>query len=114
MKRQGERTARASTDLRRLRKRIDRLDRQLVQALNRRAACAVRASHVKRQRGRPIVDRQREQQVLRRVLRANDGPLSQRALRSIYREILRANRSLGLSATRHGKGGKGSRRDPTD
>jgi chorismate mutase/prephenate dehydratase len=57
---------------------------------------AVRVSELKHRRGRPIFDQQREQQVLHQVAAANPGPLPQEALLKIYREILRASRTVGL------------------
>ena len=77
-----------------LRKRIDRLDRQLLRLLNRRAALVVRVGRIKRQRHMPVVDRRREAAVLRQVGWANHGPFSAASIRKIFAEVLRHSRRL--------------------
>jgi chorismate mutase/prephenate dehydratase len=77
-----------------LRKRIDRLDRQLLRLLSERAALALRVGQLKRRDYLPLFDRRRETAVMRQVMRANRGPLSRASLQKIFREILRQNRSL--------------------
>lgn len=75
--------------LQRLRKRIDRLDTQVVRLLNERAALAIRVGLLKKRQGRRVFDPKRERDILRRMTTANRGPLSAQAMRTIYREILR-------------------------
>lgn len=84
-------------DLQVLRKRIDRLDAQLLRLLNTRAALALRVGLLKKRQGRRLFDPKREQAVLRRVTGADRGPLSAQAVRAIYREILRQIRRLEQS-----------------
>ena len=81
----------------RLRKHIDRLDHQLLGLLNKRADLAVRVGLLKKRQGRRLFDPKREQAILRQVTSANHGPLSTRAVRAIYREILRQIRRLEQS-----------------
>lgn len=78
----------------RLRRRIDRIDQALLRLLNRRASAALRIGTLKKQRGLPILDAKREGNVLRRMIHANGGPLSETAVREIFRRILRENRGL--------------------
>jgi chorismate mutase / prephenate dehydratase len=80
--------------LEQLRKKIDRIDRQLLQLLNRRASLALQIGRWKRRKDRPIFDGNRENAVLRRTIRSNGGPLSAPAVRAIFREILRTSRRL--------------------
>ena len=84
--------------LRRLRTQIDRVDRQLLRLLNRRAQLALRVGRIKRQRGLPVFDGRREQAVLRRLVKANRGPLSAASIRMIFAEILRQSRRLEAAA----------------
>ena len=74
-----------------LRKKIDRLDHQIVELLNRRLAVAADIGKLKRRRqdGRVYVA-EREDQVLRKVCAQNVGPLKDAALRAIYREVMSA------------------------
>jgi len=75
-------------DLDALRAEIDALDREIVDLLNRRARLGLRAARAKVGRGRPIVDLERERDVLIRVAMANDGPIPQDALLALYRKIM--------------------------
>jgi chorismate mutase/prephenate dehydratase len=82
-------------DLRRLRRRIDALDRRIVALLNERAALAVAVGRAKRAAGwAAIRDLERERDVLDRVAAANAGPLSEADLRAIYERIIAASRAL--------------------
>lgn len=80
-----------------LRKQIDRVDLRLLRLLNRRAALALRVGRLKARRGLPVFDGRREEQVVRRVTQANAGPLPARAIRQLFREILRYSRKLEMS-----------------
>jgi chorismate mutase len=84
-----------SLELRRLRQKIDRLDRRIVELLNERAELAKAVGHEKLAIGRRAVrDREREREVLLRVSMANDGPLPQADLLSIYRRLIASTRTL--------------------
>ncbi len=81
--------------MRRLRKRIDALDRRLVDLLNERAALAREAGRAKTAAGRRAVrDAEREREVLLRVSMANTGPLPQADLVALYRRLFVATRAL--------------------
>ncbi len=78
-----------------LRREIDSLDDELVALLNRRMAISRRVGRLKPATGQAVYQPDREAAVLERVLSAGgDGPLSPRALRAIYGEILSASRDL--------------------
>ena len=78
----------------RLRQQIDRLDRQLLELANERAELARQMGEVKREEGAPIVDWQREDQVLSRIVDRSKGPLSERAVAGIFRELVSGSRAL--------------------
>jgi chorismate mutase/prephenate dehydratase len=71
-----------------LRQRIDAVDRRLIEALSERAAIVSDIGRSKRASGYPIYAPHREAEVLRRVLAANPGPLSDRTVEAIYRELM--------------------------
>ena len=73
---------------------IDRLDRQLVQLLNRRARLAQRIGLSKEKHNASVFVPSRERGVLANVLRSNAGPLPDRALIDIFREVISASRAL--------------------
>ena len=82
-----------------LRQRIDAVDRQLMSALSERAKLVVEVGRVKRSDGTPIYAPHREQQVLQKVQSLNSGPLSERTVEAIYRELMSGSFALeqGLS-----------------
>jgi chorismate mutase len=84
-----------SGELRRLRRRIDALDRRIVGLLSERAELAREVGGAKRAAGRRAIrDAEREREVLLRVTMANQGPLGQADLLAIYRRLIAATRAL--------------------
>jgi len=82
-------------DLESLRKRIDEIDRQLVELLNERARCAVEVGRVKRETGdASVYNPAREREVLEHVVSLNRGPLSDRTLMAIWKEMMSGSLSL--------------------
>ena len=82
-------------ELRRLRRRIDALDRRIVKLLNERAALARDAGREKARIGRRGVrDLEREREILLRVAMANEGPMPQADLVALYRKLFAATRAL--------------------
>ena len=82
-------------ELRRLRRRIDALDRRLVGLLNDRMELAREAGRAKAASGRRAIrDAEREREVLLRVTMANSGPMPQADLLALYRRLITATRAL--------------------
>ncbi|MHC4246628.1 MAG: prephenate dehydratase [Planctomycetota bacterium] len=75
-------------DLDHLRTLIDDLDQRLVELLNERARVVVDVGRAKHGDGTPIYAPDRESAVLGRVLAANAGPLPERTLEGIWRELM--------------------------
>lgn len=71
-----------------LREQIDAIDRDLVELLNRRARVVVEVGKLKRDSGGPIYAPHREAAVLKRALEQNEGPLSDRTIEGIFRELM--------------------------
>jgi chorismate mutase/prephenate dehydratase len=89
------RRADESAELRRLRRRIDALDRRIVRLLNERAGLARDVGRAKALDGRRAVrDAEREREVLLRVTMGNEGPTPQADLIAIYRRLFSVARSL--------------------
>jgi chorismate mutase/prephenate dehydratase len=74
--------------------RIDEIDRQLVALLNERARVSQDAAALAGEQGAPAFAPEREAQVFRNVEAANQGPLSNSALRDVWAEVLSASRAL--------------------
>jgi chorismate mutase len=82
-------------ELRRLRKRIDALDRRLVRLLNDRAELAREVGRAKTASGRRAIrDPEREREVLLRASMANEGPTPQADLIAIFKRLFSVARSL--------------------
>lgn len=77
-----------------LRKRIDQVDEQIVGLLNERASLAQKIGETKSVGKEEFYVPSREREIYRRISRLNRGPLPEPAIRSIYREVLSASRSL--------------------
>ncbi len=71
-----------------LRKRIDELDHQLVQLLNERARVVVEIGKLKSETDKPVYAPDREKEVFARLAEANKGPLPDRCLIAIWRELM--------------------------
>ncbi len=82
-----------------LREQIDAIDAQILDLLNRRARLAQEVGHVKAETNAPVFRPEREAQVLRGVAERNPGPLKDREIQTIFREIMSACRSLERRVT---------------
>lgn len=80
--------------LTRLRKRIDGIDRKVLDLLNRRGKVAREIGNVKRAHGLAIVEPAREQQVVSNMIAANHGPLSNDGVERIFAGIMIEMRNL--------------------
>ena len=76
------------------RKEIDRIDRDLLKLLGERAKAAQKQAQARQAANQPLYDPLDEQEVLRRAVEGNKGPLGAEAVRHIYREILGSSRGL--------------------
>jgi len=91
----AERRQDETPELRRLRRRIDALDRRIVSMLSERAELGREVGRAKIAAGRRAIrDAEREREVLLRVTMANTGPIPQADLLAIYRRLMAATRAL--------------------
>ena len=91
-----------------LRVQIDAIDAQILDLLNQRARLAQEVGHVKAETNAPVFRPEREAQVLRGVAERNPGPLKDRELQTIFREIMSSCRSLEKRVTVAYLGPKGT------
>ncbi len=73
-----------------LRIQIDSLDQQLLSLLNQRARVAEQVGEIKRAEGSPFFRPDRVAQVIEKIQNANQGPLLNQHVASIWREIMSA------------------------
>jgi len=90
------------------RRKIDEIDRRLVQLLNERSSCVVEIGRIKQTTGDALYQPDREKQVLDGVVRANPGPLPDAAIRRLFERILDEARSVERVVMHGGDGKKES------
>lgn len=78
------------------RNEIDEIDGQIVGLLNRRAQAARSVGVLKAKAGLPIVDTEREDEVLRKLKMQNDGSLDDEILVKLYRHIMQKSRLIQI------------------
>lgn len=83
-----------------LRREIDKLDRELVKLLNRRANHSLAIGRMKLLNGLPLFIRKREQEIARNIVRTNRGPLPDRALKHLFEQLLQHTRAMVRGALR--------------
>ena len=71
-----------------LRKQIDEIDSRLVETLNERAKVVVEIGKLKNQSSKPIYAPEREKTVLDKIKQSNKGPLTDKCLVAIWREMM--------------------------
>jgi chorismate mutase len=76
------------------RRRIDAIDRQLLELFNERSRCAMQIGRLKRAQGLPVYQPDREKDVLNNAERANAGPLDDTAIRRLFERVIDEARSL--------------------
>ncbi len=76
-----------------LRRQIDDIDVSICKLISKRARVAQSIGEAKSRGARGVLDVQRERRVLRAVKAANEGPLSDEAVESVFREIVSACRA---------------------
>jgi len=78
----------SASELDRLRQQIGALDRAVLEALNERLELVRAVSRNKRETGTPLIDAEREAELVQDLVTANTGPLSQRGVQSVFAAVL--------------------------
>ena len=82
--------------VRELRERVDEVDRELIRALNERARIVQEIMVLKSEAGSPVYDPRREEEILRKVVEMNTGPIYDSSMRDIFELILHRIRDLEI------------------
>lgn len=82
-----------------LRKKIDVVDRQLVELLSERARAVLMIGHVKATTSMPVYEPAREKIVYAQVREANQGPLPDIEMTRIFERIIDVMRSMEMKET---------------
>ncbi len=83
--------------LTKLRHNIDKVDKEIVRLLNERAELVSQIAHIKKKNNISIFSPEREALILRKIKAINKGPLNNKDLEIIYREILSVCRALRIT-----------------
>ncbi len=70
------------------RRRIDEIDKKLVELLNERSKCALEIGKIKHAERLPLYQPEREKEVLQNVEGNNPGPLTDAAIRRLFERII--------------------------
>ena len=84
------------------RRKIDEIDRRLVELLNERSNCVVEIGRIKQSTGEALYQPERENAVLDSAVRANPGPLPDAAIRRLFERILDEARSVERTVMKDG------------
>jgi prephenate dehydrogenase len=76
------------SELDRLRDQIGALDRAVLEALNARLGLVRRVNEHKQESGLPLIDAEREAELLEELVAANPGPLSTRSVQALFAAVL--------------------------
>lgn len=77
-----------------IRKKINSLDKEILDLLNRRAKLAMSIGEEKEERDIPVEDKSREEEVLGRLGELNEGPLSDKSVRRVFEVIIEEVKEL--------------------
>lgn len=80
--------------LEKIREILKKNDQEIVTLLNERAKLALEVGQIKNENGQDVYDPARERLVYQYLAQINQGPLSNKAVQDIYREIISASRDL--------------------
>ena len=82
------------------RRRIDEIDKKLVELLNERSHCALEIGRIKQESNIPLYQPDRESEVLQNAESENKGPLTDAAIRRLFERIIDEARSAERLAMR--------------
>jgi len=81
-------------DITDIREEINAIDDALLRIFNRRAQLALEIGHIKKERGLPIYDPEREKLIFARMKEINPGPLDDGAIVRLFERVIDESRRL--------------------
>ena len=78
------------------RKRINEVDRRILDLLNERVGYVLRLAPLKRQSSIPVHEPRREEEVISKLREQNDGPLSDEAVCRIFEAVMKEMRAVQM------------------
>lgn len=80
--------------LKKCRYEIDEIDRKILDLLNHRAELAEKIGQEKKKSGMPVVNTKREHDILARLVAMNKGPLTDRDIIVMFKQIISICRKI--------------------
>jgi len=85
------------------RRKIDEIDRKLVELLNERSKCAIEIGKIKQAQNLHVHDPEREREILKRIKETNTGPLDSEGLQRLFERIMDECRQIERIQQEKGK-----------
>ena len=70
------------------RRKIDEIDKRLVELFNERTQCAIEIGRIKHDQSLRVYDPEREREILRRIKETNPGPLDDEGLQRLFERVI--------------------------
>jgi chorismate mutase-like protein len=70
------------------RRKIDEIDKQLVELFNERSKCAIEIGKIKHAESLRVYDPEREREILRHIKEANHGPLDNESMQRLFERVI--------------------------
>ena len=87
-----------NADLDRLRNEIQEIDHQIAKLLHKRIDAVLQIGQIKSELGLPIIDKNREKQVITNVLNDSYNPVHTESIQKFFRYIIRICRETQMNA----------------
>ncbi len=81
-------------DIDAIREEINRLDDELLKIFNQRAGLALQIGEIKKEKGLPVYDPEREKRIFLRMKSLNSGPLEDDAIVRLFERVIDESRRL--------------------
>ena len=85
------------------RKRINEVDRRILDLLNERVGYVLRLAPLKRQGNIPVHEPRREEEVLSKLREQNGGPLSDEAVCRVFEAVMKEMRAVQMDKEQPGE-----------
>ena len=89
-------------DIDRIREEIDLLDEKLLEIFNQRASLALKIGEIKKEKGIPVYDPDREKRIFAKMKANNPGPLEDGAIIRLFERVIDESRRLERIRTKGG------------
>ena len=76
------------------RKKIDKIDSNILKLLNERIMCVIKIAVIKKQEDIPVYIAEREEKIIEKLFKENNGPIEEVNIRNIFSMIFTESRRV--------------------